>query len=271
MHKNTKLTPIRRKEIYVLWLSGRMISDLALTFRVTRPIIYRVLLRARHGDFSVHRSTNHRYRSFRYGIKYVNNAESKVLNRLNKYVQRYEKEYPGELIHMDTKTLRRTQHESSRLFGSECLYVAIDDYSRYLFADILPKKNMEYATIFLKTFLKNSEFPIECIYTDNGTEFKGRIDHHFMAACQRAGLRQKFTRPRRPQTNGKAERVIRTLLEECLMKDYWKRTERRKALHDYINYYNMLRPHSALKQGKNLLTPCQKIKTYLNPFLYTTR
>lgn len=270
MHKNTKLTPIRRKEIYILWLAGRTVSDLALTFLVTRRVIYRILMRGRQGDFSVHRSTNHRYRTFRYGMKQVDIAEKKARHSLEKRTQRYEKEYPGELIHMDTKTLRRTQHEGSEL-PSECLYVAIDDYSRHLFAEILPKRNMEDAATFLKIFLKQSEFPIECIYTDNGTEFKGARDHSFVATCRRERLRQKFTRPRRPQTNGKAERVIRTLLEECLMKDHWKRAERKKALHDYVIFYNTQRPHSALKQGKTSLTPCQRIKNYLNPFLYTTR
>lgn len=269
MHKNTKLTPLNRKEIFRLWGMGRSVTSLAKEFRVTRVIIYRILTRARIKDFSVHKSANHRFRKFFYGIKHINNAEKKALKELSRKIYRYEKDYPGQLIHFDTKSLRRVRHESSKA-KSECLFIAIDDYSRYLFADILPRKNMESAAIFLTTFLSVSPFPVECVYSDNGSEFKGSESHDFMFACRLNGINQRFTRPHRPQTNGKAERVIRTILEECLQWDFKTREERRKMLHEYVVFYNTKRSHSALKQGKTNLTPCQRLKNYFNAKLYTT-
>ena len=270
MHKNTKLTPLVRKEIFSLWRSGKTVTWLAEEFRVTRKIIYRIVNRARKNDFSVHKSMNKRYRHAMYGLKHLAKAEKIALGKLAKRIHRYEKDYPGEMVHIDSKSLRRTKHESSRA-KSECLFVAIDDYSRQLFADILPKKNMENAAIFLESMLEVLPYDVECIYSDNGKEFKGSETHEFGYACRMNGIQQKFTRPGRPQTNGKAERVIRTLLEECLNQDFRNREERRKALLEYVNYYNSNRPHSALTEGKKSLTPCQILEKFSYLKMYTTR
>lgn len=264
MHKNTKLTPVRRREIYNLWQRGGSVTDLAAEFHVSRPVIYTVLRRARLHDFSVHRSINHRFRDALYGLAKLSQAEKKVLGRLARESRRYEKDYPGELVHFDSKKLPRIPGEVYWI-RREYLFVAIDDYSRYLFADILPNKTMGSAGIFLESCLKNIPFPMECAYSDNGTEFKGTKHHDFVWTCNANGIAQKFTRVKRPQTNGKAERVIRTILTEWLRKNtFTSREDRRRSLLQYVYAYNTRRLHSALLQGKKKLTPCQVIQNYVN-------
>jgi len=239
MHKNTKLTPLIRKEIYELWDGGETVAEIEREFRVTRRIIYIILKRA--------------------------------LGRLAKKVQRYEKKYPGEMLHFDTKKLRPARKDWKK--KSEVLYVAIDDYSRQLFADIFPQKNAMTSALFLEMVLDLAPYSVEEVYSDNECEFKGNPkSHDFVWFCMDHGMQQSFTRVRRPQTNGKAERVIRTLMEECLSKYAYKTgEERRQALQKYVQYYNEHRPHSALRKGKIILTPCQVIETYVNSKVYTTR
>jgi transposase InsO family protein len=264
MHKNTKLTPYFRKEIFKYWQKGKSIEWLADQFMVSRPTIYKVLKRGKIGDFSIHKSENMRYRRSLYGLKRIDKAQKIALGKLAKQAQRYEKNYPGEMVHVDTKTVAvRTKHQVD-LARRECLFVLIDDYSRYLFADILPRKNKVNAAIFLETALKVVPFPFDRMYSDNGVEFKGNKDHDFVKVCCRKNIEQRFTRPGRPQTNGKAERIIRTIMEECLNKRHENPDERRKALMNYVRHYNETRPHSALKIGKNLYSPCQILKRFLN-------
>lgn len=270
MHKNTKLTPVRRREIYDLWLSGTKITHLAQQFMVTRKIIRKVIKRAKMGDFSVHKSINDRYRSAFYGLKHLSKTEKRIKGKLAKKAKRYEKDYPGEMVHFDSKILPRIKGEDKRL-KRESLFVAIDDYSRHLFADILPDKSMESSGVFLETLIDLTPYKIECAYSDNGTEFKGTPEHDFVWVCNENGIDQKFTRVRRPQTNGKAERVIRTIMEECLRtKFFTSRKERQEFLHAFVHFYNTKRLHSALKQGKQKLTPCQILQMYLDSKLDTT-
>ncbi len=271
MHKNTRLTPYFRKEIYEYWQSGKQITWLADQFHVTRKTVYKILKRGRMKDFSIHKSGNMRYRKVFYGLKKLSLVQKIARGKLAKRALLYEKNYPGEMVHVDSKTVAvRTKHQTT-LSRRECLFVLIDDYSRYLFADIVPRKNMENAAIFLETAIRVVPFPIDCMYSDNGSEFKGSKEHDFGLVCQRKNIEQRFTRPNRPQTNGKAERVIRTIMEECLNQRYENCKERRKALRSYITKYNKQRPHSSLKIGKIPHTPCQILERFLDAKVYTTR
>lgn len=270
MHKNCKLTPVNRKELYSLWLKGEKVSQLSKLFRITRPVIYKVLSRARIRDFSIHKSINYRFRQLSYGLKKLNKIEKRISIKLAKRKNRYEKNYPGEMVHFDTKKLRRTR-KCNRSWKSECLFIAIDDYSRYLVADILPTRDQECASIFLETTIYLSPYKIECAYSDNGTEFKGGKKHDFTIICEKNGIERRYTRPRRPKTNGKAERVIRTILEKCLRKyDFENREQRREILKKFVNYYNSYRSHFALKEGKTKISPCQMLENFLNQKVYTT-
>lgn len=262
MHKNTKLTPLIRKSIYFLWTNGNKVAHLAREFHVNRSVIYKILRRGKIGDFSLHNSTNQRFKTINYGLKRINKSENNIRKKLENYIHRYEKEYPGQMIHVDSRCLSRAKRDD-RSLKSLCLYVAIDDRSRLLFAKIMRGKNQDVSAEFLENVVKKFPFKIETVLSDNGTEFKGGKIHSFKLTCEKYGIEQKYTRSRRPQTNGKAERVIRTIMDFCKLDDQ-KRTkeERETILDEFLTYYNFTKPHSALKEGKNLLTPCQVMQKY---------
>jgi transposase InsO family protein len=180
-------------------------------------------------------------------------------------VVRYERERPGELLHIDVKPLgrirRRRDPGSGRLRGKKgrsgrrYLFVCVDDYSRLAHARCYPNETTASATAFLdscRRFYGGNGIAIERVLTDNGKCFKRAWD----AACAERGIATRRTRPRRPQTNGKVERMIRTLLEGWAYGfDYETETEREAALPRFLDYYTRLRPHRALG-GQ---TPLQRV------------
>lgn len=267
MHKHTKLTPSLRREIYQKWCLHRYsFRQLAKDYHVDKNIIRTAVLRGRLGDFTVHDSTNHRYRTIEYGLKRLAVTEKEVAQRLERQAhrrKRYEKTIPGEMVHGDTKRLPaiRTSRYGRILGLPETLYVMIDDYSRHLTADILPGKTMWDASIFFEVQSVRTPFPILCHYSDNGGEYKGNKSHAFVSLCTRLGIEQRFTKPRHPWTNGKAERVIKTLLNEWWYpnKSTFKTSaERRLSLYQFVEHYNHRRPHQSL----NGLTPIQRLASY---------
>ncbi|WP_350150107.1 integrase core domain-containing protein [Nitrosomonas sp.] len=144
----------------------------------------------------------------------------------------------------------------------EYLFVAINDFSRELYADIFPDKTQHSAASFLiGVVIAQCPYQIDCAYSDNGTEFKGTDSHAFGKACRQHGIGQKFIRINRPQTNGKAERVIRTLMDmwhsQISFKDC---ADRRILLSRFINFYNTVKPHQSL----NNATPYEILNAYFN-------
>ena len=123
--------------------------------------------------------------------------------------RRYNKSYSGEMVHFDTKRLPLLKGETKTL-PRDYLFVGIDDFSRELYAAILPDKTQNSAATFLVQVIEECPYTIECAYSDNGTEYKGTPDHAFVALCKANSIDQKFTRAWRLQTNGKVERVIKT-------------------------------------------------------------
>ncbi|MDA0739660.1 MAG: integrase core domain-containing protein [Nitrospirae bacterium] len=107
--------------------------------------------------------------------------------------------------------------------------------------------------------LEECPYTIEWAYSDNGTEYKGTPDHAFVARCKAHGTGQKFTRVRRPQTNGQAERVIKTLLAMWHATTIFpSRQDRRLGLARFVNFYNTVKPHA----GIDNITPYEKLRTY---------
>jgi transposase InsO family protein len=261
MHNNTKLLPYMRRAIYNSWTGGTSVSSLAREYKVSRPTIYKVLERARLNDFNNHLSINLRFRTIEYGLKRLSLAEKKIQKRIDRLnIKRYEKNIPGEMVHFDTKRLPLLKGEALR-DKREHLHVAIDDHSRYLIADIFPDKGQYSSAIHLQEVIDSSPFNVENTYSDNGSCYKGRKTHAFVVKCIENNIGQGFTRPRRPQTNGKAERVIRTLMEEWHSKfkgEYVTREERRRSLQKYVHYYNTRRRHS----GINNQIPIERINSY---------
>ena len=259
MHKNTRVLPFWRRAMYKAWQEGESVTKLAKEYKVSRTTLYEILERGRLQDFSIHRSVNKRFLTIEYGLKKLATTEKKLQKRIDRLnIQRYEKEYPGEMVHFDTKRLPLIKFEAIR-DKREHLHVAVDDYSRYLTADIFPDKGQYSSAMHLQEVLDTAPFQTEGVYSDNGSAYKGRKDHAFVAKCLEHGMSQAFTKVRHPQTNGKAERVIRTLMEEwCRKRRYNNREERRRSLQEYVYWYNHERPH----QGIGGMTPIQRIQGY---------
>ena len=261
MHKNTRLLPYMRRAIHEAWKSGQTIVSLSNEYKVSRPTIYKVLERARLNEFENRKSANYRFKTIEFGLKKLNKAEQKLQKRLARLsIKRYEKSSPGEMVHFDTKRLPLLKDEAL-IDKREHLHVAIDDYSRFLIADIFPDKGQHSGAIHLQEVIKTAPFNIEESYSDNGSTYKGNKEHAFVKKCEEHGIIQRFTKPRRPQTNGKAERVIRTLMEQWHKKDsFYTREERRQKLQEFVDYYNYQRTHS----GIGNTTPLQRIANYFS-------
>ena len=182
--------------------------------------------------------------------------------------QRFERQRPGELIHVDVKKLGRIQggagkrvtgrarHNWERtdvsgvrrkMVGWECVHIAIDDCTRLAYAEVLPDEKATTAVAFLRrarAFYRRYGIEIEQLLTDNGSAY---VSVAHALACRALGIRHLRTRPYRPQTNGKAERFIRTLLGGWAYGAiYHSSAERTAALDGWLWHYNHQRRHSAL-------------------------
>jgi transposase InsO family protein len=183
--------------------------------------------------------------------------------------QRYEKQRPGELIHLDVKKLGRIERGAGkrvtggsshykRTFtdrdghrrtttGWEFVHIAIDDATRLAYAEVLPDETAKTAVGFLGRavrFYRRYGIRAEALLTDNGSAYRSAIH---AIACRILGLKHLRTRPRRPQTNGKAERFIRTLLSGWAYGAIYRSSqERTQALDGWLHTYNHHRNHRAL-------------------------
>ena len=187
-------------------------------------------------------------------------------------VVRYEKAAPGELIHIDIKSLgkidgvghritgQHARHHRARGVGFEHLHVAIDDASRLAYTEILPSLGKEDATGFLRRALAwyaRLGVKVERVMTDNGSAYRSKL---FAKALQDAGARHVRTRPYTPRTNGKAERFIQTSLREwAYAKPYTSSQQRSDARAPWIDDYNLSRPHAGIAG----LTPWQRVNNLL--------
>jgi transposase InsO family protein len=185
-------------------------------------------------------------------------------------VVRYERERPGELIHIDSKKLGRidgighritgdrTGQSSKRGTGWEALHVAIDDASRLAYTEILPDEKKTSATAFLERalgFFERHGVAVERVMTDNGSAYKSHLFRDMLAA---RAIRHKRTRPYTPRTNGKAERFIQTSLREWIYATPFETSSQRTpAMPAWLCDYNSHRPHSALG-GKPPITRLNK-------------
>lgn len=263
IHKRARLTPIQRQEIFDKHFNkGARICDLRKQYSVSRPTIYRVLERGRHKDFSIHKSVNKRFRCLEYGLKRLAKIEAELEKKLKAQAKRYNKNYPGEMFHSDQTRLPLLKGESP-FIKPEHLFVAIDDFSRELYAAVMPDKTQYSTANFLKQILEECPYAIETWYTDNGTEYKGNLKKHaFAKLCLENKIEQRFTKIKTPRTNGKAERVIRTLMDMwCRKTEFKSRVHRKQELIRFVNYYNTVKPH----KGIDNLTPMEKLINYFYP------
>ena len=182
---------------------------------------------------------------------------------------RYERERPGELIHMDVKKLGRFDRPGKRVRGPggrsagagwDFVHVCVDDCTRLAYAEILTDERKETAIGFLERasrWLQGHGVRVKRLMTDNGSAY---CSYAFKDACAALGVRHIRTRPYRPQTNGKAERFIQTLLRQWAYgRPYRSDRARAKALGPWLEHYNRVKPHGSLG-GK---TPYERLRAGL--------
>ena len=172
--------------------------------------------------------------------------------------RRYERRRPGDLLHVDVKKLGRIAgHVGHRIHGDrstriegagwEYVHVCIDDRSRLAYVEVLPDERKLTAVGYLEravAFYRRLDIRVRAVMTDNGPAYLSRF---FAMACRSLRLAHLRTRPYRPRTNGKAERLIQTLLREwAYARPYRHSWIRTRALRPYLRYYNHRRPHGAL-------------------------
>ena len=188
-------------------------------------------------------------------------------------VRRYEKQRPGELLHLDVKKLgrfrrpghrtdgRKARRTRSRGAGWDFLHVCIDDHTRLAYVEVLDDERKETAAGFLRravAWYRRRRVRTERILTDNGSCYRAR---DFAGTCHELGVRHSFTRPYRPETNGKAERFIQTLMREwAYARRFRSSNQRTKALAPWLAYYNRQRPHG----GIGYETPVARLRAGLS-------
>jgi transposase InsO family protein len=239
-----KTAPELEAQICELRRQRRSYPEITMLLPVSHATVYRVL--KRHGLNK---------------LKYLQPAPPPVI--------RFEREHPGELLHLDVKKLSRfdkpgvrgtgNRADRSEGAGTESLHVAIDDHSRLGFASVHTDEKIPSALCALRqtiAFFALHGIKISGVITDNGSSYRSKA---FAATCRHLGIKHLFTRPYRPQTNGKAERFIQTLTREWAYAHLYCSSNHRNAfLPHYIDRYNSQRPHSAL----NHHPPASRIPLY---------
>jgi len=171
--------------------------------------------------------------------------------------QRYERSRPGELVHVDIKKLGRFWTVGKAILGDrltrsegagwQYLHLAVDDHSRVAYGELLPTESPADCVAFLRRahrWYAGQGIRLERVLSDNGNGYRSFA---WREACAELNIQRRYTRPRRPQTNGKAEALVKTLLREWAYRfAYPSSTHRAKALPGYLRWYNRHRPHGSL-------------------------
>lgn len=220
-HSPQQLTPAEERQALKLRAQGKSAAHIALAMGRGHGTIQRLL--AREGQ-----------------------------NRLPRPVRptphRYEKQRPGELVHIDIKflpALRNARYDYE--------FAAVDDFSREAVVWIGLDQSSATATSFLERVVTTLPYPVEAILTDNAFAFTMRYAQHadrltrFQQACATLGIRHYLLRPHAPQSNGKVERFFRTIDDECLnRRALFTFRARARAVDDFVWFYNHERPHLSL-------------------------
>ncbi|HWB44752.1 MAG TPA: IS481 family transposase [Hyphomicrobiaceae bacterium] len=294
MHKNARLTPLGREHMVRMVLSGQTPQAVSAAVGVCPRTVRKWVERyEREGEAGLQDRSSRPHRLYRpteqtrieqiealrrqrrtgeaiaaeVGVSAA--TVSRVLRRLglNRLsalepaapVRRYQRERPGELIHIDIKKLGRferighritgdrTGQSNSRGVGWEFVHVCIDDASRIAFSQIKPDERKRSAVAFLKAavaYYVRLGVKVERVMTDNGSCYRSRA---FKNACRRLRLTHIRTRPYTPRTNGKAERFIQTSLREwAYARAYTSSRQRAAELPFFLHHYNWHRPHGSL-------------------------
>jgi transposase InsO family protein len=173
---------------------------------------------------------------------------------------RYEKQRPGELLHLDLKFL-----PALRNARNDFEFAAVDDCSREAVVSIHTEQTSAVAAAFLEQVLSTLPYRVDAVLTDNAFAFTMRHAHHadrltrFQQVCAAHNIRHYLLRPYAPQSNGKVERFFRTIDDECLhVRQLFTFAARSRAVEDFVWYYNHERPHLSLGG----MTPVDRRKLY---------
>ena len=193
-------------------------------------------------------------------------------------IRRYEYRCPGEMLHIDTKKLGRIERVGHRITGDkrgqkhgagwEHVHVCVDDATRLAYMEVLPSDGKYASSQFLQrasSWYQQFGVTVKRVMTDNGSGYKSRL---FAQACQQTGAKHIKTKPYTPRTNGKAERLVQTLLREwAYARPYASSADRSAALPRWLKHYNCRRPHASLG-GRS---PLSRLRGTLNnvPGLHT--
>lgn len=186
-----------------------------------------------------------------------------------KEVVRYERESPGDLVHLDTKKLARIEGVGHRIHGDrtrknrgngwEFAHIAIDDHTRISYVEVLSDEKGDTTADFLERalrFYKRKGITVEQLMTDNGSGYRSSLVN---AVCVDHSIEHIWTRPYTPKTNGKAERLVQTLLREwAYVRAYQSSLQRTARLRPYLRHYNASRPHAGIG-GK---TPASRLRAW---------
>ena len=174
--------------------------------------------------------------------------------------RRYEKQRPGELLHLDLKFL-----PALRNARNDFEFAAVDDFSREAVVSIHTEQTSAVAAAFLEHVLGTLPYRVDAVLTDNAFAFTMRHAHHadrltrFQQVCVAHDIRHYLLRPYAPQSNGKVERFFRTIDDECLhVRQLFTFAARSRAVEDFVWYYNHERPHLSLGG----MTPVDRRKLY---------
>ena len=294
IHKNARLTPLSRAELVRRVMhEGQSAIAVATALGVTVKTVNKWVMRFRaEGPNGLRDRSSRPHRLFRpSSAAIVEQVEvlrrqrwagkqiaaevgvspatvSRILRRLGlnriaalepaEPIRRYERQHPGELIHIDIKKLGRfdrvghritgDRRNNSRGIGWEFVHVCIDDASRLAFSQILTNEKKESAVAFLRAaiaYYQSLGVTVARVMTDNGSCYRSKA---FRKACNDLGLRHIRTRPYTPKTNGKAERFIQTALREWAYAMAYPTSDRRaQELPVWPHRYNWHRPHGSLK------------------------
>jgi len=186
------------------------------------------------------------------------------LDRTTREVIRYERDRPGELVHLDVKKLGRIPDGGGKRFavgfaengagysppgkrGHDAIHVAVDDHSRFAYIEALPDERGVTTAGFLQrmqTAFASVGITVERLLTDNGGNYRSKV---FKAQADQLGIQLRKTRPYRPQTNGKAEAFIKTIQREwAFRREYSSNQERLDELPRFVHQYNHHRPHTGI-------------------------
>jgi transposase InsO family protein len=229
----TQVSAATEATILALRTQGLGPARIALQVAPSVSTVYRTLVR--HGQQQLHPPTPRR-------------------------VRRYEKTRPGELVHVDLKYLPTLENRA------EFEFAAVDDFTREAVVWIAGARTTRNATTFLELLVDRLPYPIEAVMTDNDLVFTMRFAYYrqrrtrFEEACRSLGICHRRLRPHAPESNGKVERFIKTIDDECLAIAQPQTCRARAGVvHDFVWYYNHQRPHLSLA-GQ---TPVQRRHDYL--------